>query len=697
MITNVAIASGGGAIVVSRDLNNGQPLATETLPFSAFTSALINTPKGGTSLVLYRVGTTFELARNASRNDDRGYGNDLFGSTNPAVSNANLQAAISGSGSGGLTPAQAADLAKIPGMETQLANTANELTAGETVKKGDTRSLTIADVIFTLARKVATPTIVNTLIDIDELSRWTVRSQFPATSTVFPASTLIPKGYRLQLPDGRVLINKAARLTLATIVLSDWTIDSTVNSAGEGTLYRVGDDIEPGSYRRYDIGITSIYLNYTGVAKKIVTMTPTEMALWKLEGQEYPATAYPAALVVPKGFEYKESSNGVETVWALRNAQLCPATFTASQWEIKSQTVLGLNPNAVPYSYPDTQNLFPPVKWVSGATAGTTMSGSIAVATVPDGTSAFLSADGDWAGLIKLAPPTQNSVPLIIKRTSGWAVAIDSTNTNIPGISLNVGAGEIVRFIPTSNGWRWVPPAWLVPAPPKTLIRSIVASTTVDVIPPDATTVLYTGGAAGVVQPVTMPSAIVYPGRSITLNIGQLAVFKDLEVTAIAGGLETPATLPIATISNKVYLNGSAVTSVTWQSDGANWRLRGWVDRRFYPTSGYTRPATATTFYSLGVPAPLARVPLQIPDTSTSWAALDSNYTPIIALPINANSTGRYSVYAANTGGVFPTTIVVAGTDLPSDTVITSGRNLSMHFYWANGLWRWTPVPMAVA
>jgi hypothetical protein len=98
MPTNVAIASGGGAIVVSRDLNNGLPTTTETIPFSAFTSDLIVTLRGGIALVLYRVGTTFVIACNASRSDDRGFGNNLFGSTDPTISNTSLQAAISGSG-----------------------------------------------------------------------------------------------------------------------------------------------------------------------------------------------------------------------------------------------------------------------------------------------------------------------------------------------------------------------------------------------------------------------------------------------------------------------------------------------------------------------------------------------------------------------------------------------------------------------
>jgi hypothetical protein len=83
---------------------------------------------------------------------------------------------------------------------------------------------------------------------------------------------------------------------------------------------------------------------------------------------------------------------------------------------------------------------------------------------------------------------------------------------------------------------------------------------------------------------------------------------------------------------------------------------------------------------------------LQIPAGITDYLVVDGNYTPLIALPIGNNATGRFSVWVNNSGG-FDTTIASLNTDLPTNTVVPSGQGRSIHFEWSNGLWRWVYAP----
>jgi hypothetical protein len=227
MPTNVTIASGGGAIVVSRDLNNGLPTTTETIPFSAFTSDLIVTPRGGVALVLYRVGTTFEIARNASRSDDRGFGNDLFGSTDPTVSNIALQAAISTHGGGtgtGLTPTQTAAIAKIDTLDAWVKNENDTYAAGDNVLTGDSRVFDVTGTIVSITYRGANgvaPTLSATALDD---WRYMGQSFIPA---IYPGAVLCCAGFQYRRSEtGELLQLKYDRVLPSQFDRTQWELIS---------------------------------------------------------------------------------------------------------------------------------------------------------------------------------------------------------------------------------------------------------------------------------------------------------------------------------------------------------------------------------------------------------------------------------------------------------------------------------------
>jgi hypothetical protein len=195
---------------------------------------------------------------------------------------------------------------------------------------------------------------------------------------------------------------------------------------------------------------------------------------------------------------------------------------------------------------------------------------------------------------------------------------------------------------------------------------------------------------------LVFPQAGLVPNRIITVRMPTTMGSRQVTVKTATG---SQMTMPGGEVNSagvffpSVVLDDRAVVEATWQATGSIWKLINWTERKYYPTKDYPVPAGATTFLSAGGVVPAAGAPFQIPNGSTAFASFDGNYQPLVKLPIANNATGRYSVYANNSGG-FPLTIDRSGTDLPANAKVT-GYTESMHFEWSAGLWRWVPAPEA--
>jgi hypothetical protein len=133
----------------------------------------------------------------------------------------------SGGTGGSLSDADKAAIAKIATLETQLSEVVTnfsedgqELTPGETVEQGDTRTYTVAGAVFTMTNRLKTKRKVDDPIGVTELNRWLIESIIAPVIRSFPANTLIPKGFSIVHTDGSKLINRTTRVTGAAIDLT---------------------------------------------------------------------------------------------------------------------------------------------------------------------------------------------------------------------------------------------------------------------------------------------------------------------------------------------------------------------------------------------------------------------------------------------------------------------------------------------
>jgi hypothetical protein len=193
---------------------------------------------------------------------------------------------------------------------------------------------------------------------------------------------------------------------------------------------------------------------------------------------------------------------------------------------------------------------------------------------------------------------------------------------------------------------------------------------------------------------MTLPDAAAWPRRILTFRLDWRLQVSQVTLNTAAAQLEHIG----GARSSKIFLNSRSVAAVTVQSIGGFWRVIDWTERAFYPTAGYSpNPANSTTtasFNSLGLPNPAAGTPFQIPAGVTDFLVRNSNYVGAIALPLQNTATGRFSVWVQNeANGTFPTPVSPTGTDLPQTVTIADNQNLSMHFEWSNGLWRWVYAP----
>jgi hypothetical protein len=351
MATNAVFTANNGGVTVNFDTDDGH-IRPKTYPFTAVSGELITTDRGGTAFVLRPVGTAFEIIRNASRTDDRGYGISIFGSTDPAVSNTAFQNALTVGGSGGgtatLSQADKDTIAKISTLETQLTDVAagfvddgKELTAGEDVKAGFTRIYTVGDVVFALENRIKDKRKVANPIDVAELNKWLVKSQYPVTSNVFPANSLIPKGYNLSHTDGSILINKMTRVTGESIDFAQWDVEVKSLAkletwiASEGNVHTAGQQLLTGDSRRIVLGGVSVQINYRGDnTDSCPALSIGELLYWEYVGQNLIPTTYPGAGLAIKGYQYRHT-NG-QLLQVKDNANLS-ATFDVSQWDVVAE------------------------------------------------------------------------------------------------------------------------------------------------------------------------------------------------------------------------------------------------------------------------------------------------------------------------------------------------------------------------
>jgi hypothetical protein len=262
----------------------------------------------------------------------------------------------SGSGGGGgvgggtatLTTEQTAAIGKVATIETELENEGAELAAGSSVPKGSTRTYTVGDVVFTLQSKQADRTAANP-IDAAELNKWTVVSQFPALSTTFPVSKLIPKGYRLLHTDGSILNLIATGTTGATITLADWKVEvQSLNTLNDWVKesnndYATGQKVITGDTRVFEVTGILVTITYRGTGTLTAPYTTkaisaTELANWKYLGQASTPTVYPGAVLAPKGFQYQRAETG--QLLELKTTAVLPATFAAGDWEQISKPLI---------------------------------------------------------------------------------------------------------------------------------------------------------------------------------------------------------------------------------------------------------------------------------------------------------------------------------------------------------------------
>lgn len=289
--------------------------------------------------------------------------------------------------------------------------------------------------------------------------------------------------------------------------------------------------------------------------------------------------------------------------------------------------------------------------------AATTTTGRIIVISNPSGTPASTNiAYSDIAtGLATNAIPPFSSVMLQSTGTVWRQI------NNAPGIKTTVITTDSISY-PVAASDRYV-------------IVNPGTTTTKDVVFPAA--------AAFPNRVITVRGPITLTGRIVTVKTA-----AGTEMTSSGGQLNTNRVA-----WDSIVMDDRAVSEATWISKDGLWKLINWTERKFYATENYSAPANASTFLSTGGVAPAAGQPYQIPAGVTNWVAADGNYTATIKLPTTNNATGRFSVYASNAAS-FDTIIEKAGTDLPFTAWIQSPLQ-SMHFEWANGLWRWVPAPEA--
>jgi hypothetical protein len=213
------------------------------------------------------------------------------------------------------------------------------------------------------------------------------------------------------------------------------------------------------------------------------------------------------------------------------------------------------------------------------------------------------------------------------------------------------------------------------------------------ITPTDSIIVVNTGSSF--TQEIVFPTAGLWPDRILTVRMPVNMTGRKVTIKSATGTEIThPSVSGDISAFASIVMNDKAVCSATWQSSNGVWRLIDWTERAFYATADYAVPTFGvTSFNSTGNVATPAGSPYLIPAGSTVWGAFDGNYTPLVQLPATNNATGRFSVYANNSGS-FPTTVSPVNTDLPTE-ILVRGYTQSLHFEWSNGLWHWVPAPEA--
>lgn len=103
--------------------------------------------------------------------------------------------------------------------------------------------------------------------------------------------------------------------------------------------------------------------------------------------------------------------------------------------------------------WPSGQTVFTPSTTVPPLSNTTTPPNKI-----PDTVQALSLTDGNWAPTLVLPTITDASQPITIFTNATFTTSIQPEGTTL-GAPLMLSSGEYVRFVPTSTGWQWVPPA----------------------------------------------------------------------------------------------------------------------------------------------------------------------------------------------------------------------------------------------
>jgi hypothetical protein len=243
---------------------------------------------------------------------------------------------------GGLSVADKSEIAKVATLEAAFTKDGGELTPGETIAQGATRTYTIGEVVFSLENRQNGSRTVASPVDVAELNFWKVIGQYPAVSFAFPANTLIPKGYRLKRPDGALLLNDSTRVTPASLDITKWTIENPGNQEIDAWIKNAGDDHAAGEKlfkaddRRIDVAGVGVRITYRGAdIESCSAMSIGEIANWEYVSQSGIPSAYPASALAPKGFLYQRDSQLLE----LKANTKLGANYDASQWVPRVETV----------------------------------------------------------------------------------------------------------------------------------------------------------------------------------------------------------------------------------------------------------------------------------------------------------------------------------------------------------------------
>lgn len=127
-------------------------------------------------------------------------------------------------------------------------------------------------------------------------------------------------------PDDLKKLDRIDDLASDVALATDWIVNAGADHQAGETLFTADD-------RRISVAATHVRITYRGAnVANCPALSVAELAQWEYVGQSDIPSAYPGAVLAPKGFRYGRSETG--QMLELKDNQMLPDEFDLSQWAV---------------------------------------------------------------------------------------------------------------------------------------------------------------------------------------------------------------------------------------------------------------------------------------------------------------------------------------------------------------------------